>query len=100
MPQKYWAVAIPIYLSVAFFLFVFIVYPSLGMIITPHLHDVRNITDEKSIYSGKFFFAKNTYVVMFILGAIQIIRDTFWPILDPLPLVSFGDIALYPHPRV
>ena len=30
LPQKYWAVALPIYFSVAFFLFVFIVYPSLG----------------------------------------------------------------------
>jgi hypothetical protein len=39
-------------LSVAFFFFIFIVYPSLGMIITPNVKDVRNITDEKSIYSG------------------------------------------------
>ena len=66
LPQKYWAVAIPIYLSVAFFLFVFIVYPSLGMLITPSLNDVRNITDEKTIYSGK---QKN-----FELGSYRLIK--------------------------
>ena len=53
LPQKYWAVAIPIYLSVAFFLFVFIVYPALGMIQTPTLNDLRNITDETVLYDKK-----------------------------------------------
>ncbi len=32
--------------------------------------------------------------------AIQILRDTFWPILDPLHLVSFGDIGFDPAPLV
>jgi len=34
-------------------------------------------------------------------GAIQIIRDTFWPYFRPLlPYVSFGDtgVDLHPHP--
>jgi len=31
-------------------------------------------------------WTKNTY-----LGTIQIFNVTFWPILDPLPHVSFGD---------
>jgi hypothetical protein len=37
--------------------------------------------------------ADNTQpLFLFILGAIQIIRDTFWHIFDPpLPYVSFGD---------
>lgn len=52
LPQKYWAVALPIYFSVAFFLFVFIVYPSLGMLITPSIQDVRNVTDEFVIYGS------------------------------------------------
>lgn len=51
LPQKYWAVALPIYFSVAFFLFVFIVYPSLGLLVTPKLKDVRNFTDEFVIYN-------------------------------------------------
>ena len=52
LPQKYWAVALPIYFSVAFFLFVFIVYPSLGLLSTPRIQDVRNITDEFTLYSN------------------------------------------------
>jgi len=51
LPQKYWAVALPIYFSVAFFLFVFIVYPSLGLLVTPKIKDIRNITDEFAIYN-------------------------------------------------
>ena len=52
LPQKYWAVALPIYFSVAFFLFVFIVYPSLGLLITPRIQDLRNITDEFTLYDN------------------------------------------------
>lgn len=52
LPQKYWAVALPIYFSVAFFLFVFILYPSLGLLITPRIQDVRNITDEFTLYDN------------------------------------------------
>eukprot|EP00088_Acartia_fossae_P014944 TRINITY_DN18090_c0_g1_i2.p1 TRINITY_DN18090_c0_g1~~TRINITY_DN18090_c0_g1_i2.p1 ORF type:complete len:130 (-),score=26.12 TRINITY_DN18090_c0_g1_i2:243-632(-) len=33
LAQKYWAVALPIYLSVLFFTFVLIVYPSLGLLV-------------------------------------------------------------------
>lgn len=51
LPQKYWAVAIPIYFSVAFAIFIFIIYPSLGLLQTPSIGDVRNIVDEKSVYS-------------------------------------------------
>ena len=51
LPQKYWAVALPIYFSVAFFFFVFVVYPSLGFLVTPPVDDMRNVTDEFSIYS-------------------------------------------------
>ena len=52
LPQKYWAVAVPIYLSVAFLLFVFVVYPSLGLIQTFPWDDVRNVTDEFARYDG------------------------------------------------
>lgn len=59
LPQKYWAVALPIYFSVAFFLFVFIVYPSLGLLVTPKLKDVRNVTDEFVIYNSKKYQEKD-----------------------------------------
>ena len=50
LPQKYWAVAVPIYLSVCFFLLVLVVYPSLGMLITPQPHHLNNVTDRRSGY--------------------------------------------------
>lgn len=53
LPQKYWAVAIPIYLGVTFFLFVFVVYPSLGLLGTPSLDDIRFVTDEHAKYSSR-----------------------------------------------
>jgi len=59
LPQKYWAVALPIYFSVAFFLFVFIVYPSLGLLVTPKLKDVRNVTDEFVIYNPEKYQEKD-----------------------------------------
>ena len=57
LPQKYWAVAVPIYLSVCFFCFVFVVYPCLGMLVTPHLEDLGQVTEghrvgEPADYSG------------------------------------------------
>jgi phosphatidylinositol glycan class P protein len=48
LPQKYWAVALPLYLSVCFFLFVFVIYPCLGMLITPGPGDLRHVTDTHS----------------------------------------------------
>lgn len=52
LPQKYWAVAIPVYLSVLFFSFVFVIYPCLGMISTPSTTDIRHVTDSHSVYSS------------------------------------------------
>lgn len=58
LPQKYWAVAVPIYLSVAFFLFVIVIYPSLGMFMyTPSLieGDLRHAVDEYTVYNSDSF---------------------------------------------
>ena len=58
LPQKYWAVAIPIYLSVAFFLFVIVIYPSLGMCLySPNLKngDLRHVIDENTVYTSDSF---------------------------------------------
>lgn len=50
LPQKYWAVAIPTYLGLCFFLFVFVFYPSLGLCVTPLADDVRNVVDEHALF--------------------------------------------------
>ena len=46
-PQKYWAVAVPIYLGVAFVLLPTVVYPCLGLCITPEVDDIRHVVDPK-----------------------------------------------------
>ena len=53
LPQKYWAVAIPVYFSVLLFTFVFVIYPCLGMISTPSVSDIRQITDISPVYESK-----------------------------------------------
>jgi len=59
LPQRYWAVALPIYASVAFFTFVFIVYPSLGLASTPPLQqgDLRYMTDTYSVFNEDSFLS-------------------------------------------
>ncbi len=42
-PQKYWAIAIPAYIFTAFLIFGLIIYPSVNLLITPPLCDVRTI---------------------------------------------------------
>ena len=51
LPQQYWAVAIPTYLSVLFFTFVLVVYPALGQLATPGSGDIRHVSDSKTFYS-------------------------------------------------
>lgn len=74
LPQKYWAVALPIYFSVAFFLFVFIVYPSLGLLVTPKIKDVRNITDEFVIYNTEKFQDKEKIPRVYDLHPCDLIK--------------------------
>lgn len=53
LPQKYWAVAVPIYVTVVFLVSVFIIYPSLGMWMTPSLadRDMRYVVDRHTVYN-------------------------------------------------
>lgn len=74
LPQKYWAVALPIYFSVAFFLFVFIVYPSLGLLVTPKIKDIRNITDEFAIYNSEKFQDKEKIPRVYDLHPCDLIQ--------------------------
>jgi len=63
LPQRYWAVAVPIYLSVTFVTFVFIVYPSLGLLATPPLNtgDLRYIADSHTVYNEDSFTSANSH---------------------------------------
>lgn len=48
-PQKYWAVALPIYGCVLLALFAFLFYPGLNFTLVPPVDDLRNVTDSYSI---------------------------------------------------
>ncbi|GLG99003.1 Phosphatidylinositol N-acetylglucosaminyltransferase subunit P, partial [Gryllus bimaculatus] len=48
LPQKYWAVALPIYVGVSVAVFVFI-YPALNLMLTPPFNDLRTICDSHAV---------------------------------------------------
>lgn len=47
LPQRYWAVAVPIFIFTAFALFVFVIYPSINLCMTPDIDDARTIQDDE-----------------------------------------------------
>lgn len=46
LPQRYWALAIPMFLLTVFTICGFIVYPSLGWIMNPNSNDIRTVTGD------------------------------------------------------
>ncbi|CAK9301422.1 unnamed protein product [Gordionus sp. m RMFG-2023] len=48
-PQKYWALALPIYIS-SLSIFILLFYISLNLIITPNFDSINMITDSKARY--------------------------------------------------
>ncbi|KAJ8947485.1 hypothetical protein NQ318_009788 [Aromia moschata] len=46
LPQRYWAVAVPVYFLTVLTIFAFFIYPSLGSCMTPHADDLRTIKDK------------------------------------------------------
>lgn len=44
MPKRYWALAIPIVFLTFLAMFAFIIYPSLGLIMTPSVDDIRTVS--------------------------------------------------------
>ncbi|KAF7266399.1 hypothetical protein GWI33_020275 [Rhynchophorus ferrugineus] len=52
LPQRHWAISVPIFVLTATFVFGFVIYPSLGLLMTPHYDDLRTITDKNS-YKNK-----------------------------------------------
>lgn len=46
-PSPYWAIAVPIFILTALTIFAFIMYPSMGLLMTPNCDDLRTIHDSK-----------------------------------------------------
>lgn len=45
LPQRYWAVAVPIYFLIVLTIFAFVIYPAMGWYMTPDVDDLRTIRD-------------------------------------------------------
>lgn len=45
-PQRYWAVAIPIYITTAVLIFGLVIYPSINLCMTPDFDDINTIIDK------------------------------------------------------
>lgn len=48
-PQKYWAVQIPAFITTGILIFAFVLYPSINLLITPKLNELRTVTDDFAI---------------------------------------------------
>lgn len=48
LPSSYWALAVPIFMLTTLTVFAFVIYPSLGLLMTPNDNDLRVIQDSKS----------------------------------------------------
>ncbi|XP_056632224.1 phosphatidylinositol N-acetylglucosaminyltransferase subunit P [Diorhabda sublineata] len=46
LPQRHWAITVPIYLLTVLTIVAFVIYPSLGLCMTPAIDDIRTIRDE------------------------------------------------------
>lgn len=47
-PQKYWAVAIPVFICCSIFIFAVLLYPGVNYVMTPDLSSVCTVTDENA----------------------------------------------------
>lgn len=46
MPERHWAITVPIYFLTVLTIFAFVIYPSLGLCMTPNVDDLRTIKDK------------------------------------------------------
>ncbi|KAK6635989.1 hypothetical protein RUM43_009641 [Polyplax serrata] len=49
-PQKYWAIALPVYCMMALAVFAFFIYPSMNLLLTPALDDMKVVTDSHAMF--------------------------------------------------
>lgn len=52
-PQKYWAIAVPLQLLFALWLFAFVIYPCLNLLMTPNIDNINTIVDNFSLKQEK-----------------------------------------------
>lgn len=52
-PQKYWAIAVPLQLLFALWLFAFVIYPCLNLLMTPNIDSIHTIMDNFSLKQEK-----------------------------------------------
>lgn len=54
LPQKYWAIAIPVQVLVVTFVFAFFIYPGMNLCLSPRFDDVSTATDKFAIFRCSF----------------------------------------------
>jgi|NOAtaT_7_FD_contig_21_10048808_length_818_multi_4_in_0_out_0_1 phosphatidylinositol glycan class P protein len=47
-PQTYWAIAIPAFITTGILIFAFVLYPSINLLLTLPLDDIRTVRDDHS----------------------------------------------------
>lgn len=63
LPQRYWAITVPVYFLTVLTAFAFIIYPALGLCMTPDLDDQRTIRDKvgtKRKMNGQIFLTETS----------------------------------------
>jgi len=54
LPQRHWAVTIPLFIMIVILLFGFVIYPSINLCITPEAYDIRTVTDKSALKRKEF----------------------------------------------
>lgn len=54
LPKRYWAITFPIFLLTVLAVFAFIIYPSLGLVMTPNVNEYATIKDKCFLSKRKF----------------------------------------------
>lgn len=84
LPKRYWAITIPIYLLTILTIFAFIIYPSLGLIMTPHIDSIHTISDQNSLTLTKLeiVYDEGAKVVQCCQDVSKCKKDEFFRTID------------------